>query len=271
MKARIYTIGVYALTIVLTMAIVTCNSNKSTNTEPENTIVAGHLACTAFDDIPEAYIDQVKSDFRIFYVHTSHGGQVLAGMNLIETEDGLFAVNEGSGSLSISEYGDDLGYDGDTSWVPITRDRLDNPDHNINIALWSWCGGVSYNTEQGINGYLSAVNGLEQDYPNVTFIYMTGHLDGTGVDGNLYARNNQIRAYCEANNKYLFDFADIESYDPAGEYYPDAGDACEWCETWCAERDCPSCDCAHSHCFNCYQKGKAFWWLLARIAGWGDN
>jgi hypothetical protein len=27
-------------------------------------------------------------------------------------------------------------------------------------------------------------------------------------------------------------------------------------------------ECAHSHCFNCYLKGKAFWWLLARMAGW---
>ena len=28
---------------------------------------------------------------------------------------------------------------------------------------------------------------------------------------------------------------------------------------------------AHSHCLNCYQKGKAFWWMMARIAGWDGN
>jgi len=105
---------------------------------------------------------------------------------------------------------------------------------------------------------------LENDFPGVLFIYMTGHLDGTGPSGNLYQRNNQIRAYCSANDKILFDFADIESYDPDGTYYPDEGDACSWCTDWCAENDCEDCGgCAHSHCFNCYQKGKAFWWMMA--------
>jgi len=103
---------------------------------------------------------------------------------------------------------------------------------------------------------------------------MTGHLDGGGPEGNLYARNNQIRDYCRDNAKILFDFADIESYDPDGEYYPEESDWCYWCETWCATHDCPTGDCvddegcAHSVCFNCYQKGRAFWWMMARLAGW---
>ena len=86
---------------------------------------------------------------------------------------------------------------------------------------------------------------------------------------HLYARNNQIRAYCNAHDKILFDFADIESYDPDGNYYPDETDACAWCATWCEQHTCIPCDgCAHSHCFNCYQKGKAFWWMMARMVGW---
>ena len=63
--------------------------------------------------------------------------------------------------------------------------------------------------------------------------------------------------------------SDIESYDPDGNYYPDASDDCGWCSTWCAGHSCPACgSCAHSHCFNCYLKGKAFWWMMARLAGW---
>jgi hypothetical protein len=113
---------------------------------------------------------------------------------------------------------------------------------------------------------------LEQDFPDRTFVYMTGHLDGTGESGNLRILNEQIRQYCRDNHKILFDFEDIESWDPAGNYYPDESDACGWCATWCANHDCPSCgSCAHSHCFNCYQKGKAFWTMMARIAGWNGN
>jgi hypothetical protein len=59
---------------------------------------------------------------------------------------------------------------------------------------------------------------LEKEYPEVIFIYiyMTGHLEGTGEHGNLHVRNNQIRDYCRASNKILYDFADIESHDPDG-------------------------------------------------------
>jgi hypothetical protein len=168
----------------------------------------------------------------------------------------------------IYEVIDDLGALGDVSWDYPLRYHLDtHPD--LNVVMFSWCTGVSDNTEEGINIYLNAWNQLELDYPDVTFIYMTGHLDGTGDDGNLRIRNNQIRSYCIANGKVLYDFADIESYDPSGTFYPDGSDACEWCYDWCAVNSCPACvNCAHSHCFNCYLKGKAYWWMMARISGW---
>ena len=57
---------------------------------------------------------------------------------------------------------------------------------------------------------------LELDYPSVSFVYMTGHLDGSREVGNLNIRNEQIRTFCENNDKILYDFADIESYDPDG-------------------------------------------------------
>ena len=79
--------------------------------------------------------------------------------------------------------------------------------------MWSWCGQVD-GTEAEINTYLTLMNQLEQDFPNVKFVYMTGHLIGTGASGNVNQRNEQIRNYARNHNKILFDFADIESYDP---------------------------------------------------------
>jgi hypothetical protein len=225
-------------------------------------VIADHTFCGRWQDIPDSIVSAIANDYEILYVHSSHGSQILTGL------EEVYAVDNSYVEPFCFEIADDLGTEGDTSWVPETRNYLEHPGYDFNLAMFSWCGGVSWNTEQGINIYLAKMTELENDYPNVIFIYMTGHLDGNGPEGNLYARNNQIRNYCLTYNKVLFDFADIESYDPDGNYYPYDNDGCGWCADWCAGHDCPSCECAHSHCFNCFQKGKAWWVMAAHIEGW---
>jgi len=249
----------------LSWGLLACGDTTDPGIEdlsPETTI-AGHETVASFSSIPATTLDFIRANFRIFYGHTSHGSQILTGLNMLAAEGADYSLP------TFHELSDDLGSAGDISWATATRSYLDAHPGEYNVVMWSWCGGVSDNTEAGINTYLNTMAQLESEYPEVLFIYMTGHLDGTGVAGNLYARNNQIRAYAAANKKVLFDFADIESYDPAGNYYPDGADDCGWCSTWCATHNCPACgSCAHSHCFNCYLKGKVFWWMMARVAGW---
>ncbi|MCP4291116.1 MAG: hypothetical protein GY780_04710 [bacterium] len=226
-------------------------------------ILIDHHAPASFSSIPDTIFQKIRHNFEFFYGHTSHGGQIMTGIEMLDNEH-----DEMYDSPVFQEISDDLGHNGDISWVEPTRQWLSN-NPETNAVMWSWCGGASDNSEAGINAYLQAMNQLESEFPEVFFIYMTGHLDGTGPEGNLYSRNNQIREYCSTNDKILYDFADIESWDPAGTYYPNESDNCTWCTTWCSGHDCPgSCGgCAHSHCFNCYQKGKAFWWMMAQIAG----
>jgi len=212
--------------------------------------------------------------------------------------DGIFDWNEGGsgGALDLEDYAmdGDVGYYPD--WVDNTRSYLGTPDPvtgrgqshpNVNVIIWSWCGQVSWYTEDNINEwYLTPMTELELDYPGVTFIYMTGHSDGSGEEGNLHLRNQQIRDYCIENNKVLYDFYDIELYDPDGNYYgdKDVNDNCDydsdgdgsldknwaldWQEAHTEGTDWYECNCAHSQSLNCNQKAYAVWALWARLAGW---
>jgi len=271
-----------SLLFVFMISLAACSGSSTTSTaggtddtggtvDPAS-ITADHTSVAAFDAIPASYIETAKSNFDIYYGHTSHGSQIITGMDMLEDATYEFTTKAPPGGLQVEEAYGDLGTDGDLGWVDMTRDRLNIAGNTINVVIWSWCGGVSENDAAGIDAYLNAMNGLEGEYPAVRFVYMTGHTDGGGADGTLMTLNRRIRNYCQANGKILFDFADIESYDPDGNYYPDTSDDCGWCSTWCASHTCPACaDCAHSHCFNCYNKGKAFWWMMARMAGWDGN
>lgn len=242
-------------------------------------IIADHNAVRDFNNIPTCWLDRAKQNIKITYHHTSHGSQISTGMNYlrnyVNSSKYAYGPSVQSGSLFFMDnYDTDLG-NGD--WPSITRTDLNN-NPALNNAMWSWCGQVSdYTTNASMSShYLNPATSIMNDY-EIPFVYMTGHLSelGTGPSGTVYQANNIIRQHVNANGGILFDFADIESYDPDGNYYPFDTDACGWCTTWCNAHptDCqnlPS-NCAHSHGFNCVQKAKAYWWMLARIEGWNGD
>ena len=267
------------VTTLVTLWVLLCIHSVSFS-QP---IIIDHT-CTDLTKVPAYWINQAKVMSKISYGHTSHGSQIVTGMNLLRGDTGSlywFDHDGTNGGLSFHDRNPsgDLGNPDKTTWEARTRTLLETSGCDRNMIMWSWCGQVD-GTEEQIDTYLTLMNDLETDYPDVTFVYMTGHLNGTGEGGNVNIRNNQIRDYCTANNKILFDFADIESYDPDGNYFLDKGatDSCNyhggnWADEWCSAHsgECASCSCAHSRCLNCQLKGKAFWWMMARIAGWVPN
>jgi uncharacterized repeat protein (TIGR01451 family) len=252
-------------------------------------VVADHTT-TRNSQIPVASILQAKENLRIAYGHTSHGSQLITGMGSLAGSPygNLYAYNTSGavmpGVLSIDDYfvSGDLGNPDFVTWESRTRTYLNSPSSDRNVVMWAWCGQVSGASSANITTYLSVMSQLEVDFPAVTFVYFTGHLDGSGVAGNLTQRNEQIRAYARANNKVLFDFADIESYDPDGDYFLDQGaddgnyygpvPRSNWAQDWCAAHpgQCTpeAGQCAHSQALNCDLKARALWWLPARLGGW---
>ena len=256
-------------------------------------IIIDHT-CTDLNQIPDAWLEQAKI-LTLHYAHTSHGSQITSGVLNLESQDPNCSVSirtntaeglppvENPLALRIYDgnppetYIEPADYWDGVSGMDRTREVANTGDYNF--SMWSWCGQVSSASESYIQNYLDTMAQFEIEYPNMRFIYMTGHLDGTGSGGNLHIRNEQIRAYCNANDKVLFDFADIERYNPDGTDYLDLGanDNCDytggnWATEWCAANPgsdlCDSCSCAHSQALNCNLKARAFWWMMAKLAGW---
>lgn len=233
-----------------------------------------HASLETIQAIPDEKIDALHSK-QIYYGHTSHGSQVTVGLSDLPA----FAGSKYAVTID-EEYGD-LG---SCDWETLTRNHLAS-NTDTDIVMWSWCGQVSGYSQSQINTYLSKMSHLEEDYPAVVFVYMTGHLDGSGEDGNLNLRNQQIRDYCTANGKVLYDFADIESYDPDGNYYLNKGatDACDydsddngstdknWAIDWQNSHtkgvDWYDTDAAHSQPLNGNRKAYAAWYLFSQIVG----
>ncbi len=252
--------------------------------------------CAKLGLIPESAINSAKQSLHIAYEHTSHGSQLMTGMtaligqtNLNGYKGDIYRWNDGGtdGALDIDDKfanGSDLGHNGDTAWAEKTRTYLNNPDNSdVNVIIWSWCGGVSDNTTEGIQTYLNKMSDLEQTYTNVTFVYMTGHAS-IWSDATLKANNKQIRDYCIANNKVLYDFYDIESYNPDGTFFEFINDNCKyydaaggtelgnWATEWQNSHtegvDWYNCSPAHTEALNGNLKAYAAWWLWCRLAGW---
>ncbi len=253
--------------------------------------------CTDITQIPESAINQAKSVLHIAYGHTSHGSQLTTGMNgLIDFANGgglglslptdIFEWNNGGsgGALDLHDYAmsGDCGYY--PAWYDNTVAYLNAPGNSdVNVIIWSWCGQAADRTEQQmIDTYLEPMTTLETLYPSVTFVYMTGHANATGESGNLHLRNQQIRNYCITNNKVLYDFYDIECYDPDDSYFGDqyVNDDCsytggnwatEWQDTHIEGVDWYNCSAAHTEPLNGNRKAYAAWWLWAILGGWEET
>ena len=280
------------LSVILFAFLAGCSKDSDFNAVAGDGLVIDHTS-VKLTSIPSEWISAARENLHIAYSHTSHGSQLTEGMSgLISFKGTSYSWNNGgtNEALDLHDYAisGDLGNPDRTSWAAGTRTYLAaNPD--VNVIIWSWCGQVSNATEADIATYLTLMNSLENDFPEVKFVYMTGHLDGSGLTGNLHLRNEQIRDFCSKNKKILYDFADIECYNPDGIYFGDKipNDACdydtngdgsrdgnwatEWQNSHTQGEDWFNCSAAHTQPVNANQKAYAAWWLWARLAGWNGK
>jgi hypothetical protein len=185
---------------------------------------------------------------------------------------------------------------GEPAWLAVTRTYLaDHP--TTNVIMWAWCSISGHDITAYLNGMEKLIGEYGPGGTNaraattpVTFIFMTGHSEGSNrVPATAAA---QIRQHCVDHKRWLIDYYDIESHDMAGRSY-DALEIADnlaysggnWAQEYITSASADATlkaltqatsGCAHSDSpteanLNCVLKGQAFWWALGRIAGWNGK
>jgi len=297
--------------VVLATVLATVLSIVAAPGRASAQILVDHTS-TDTDQIPDAWIAAVKANLSIAYDHTSHGSQIITGMDALEAFPDFATRYEWSSSgatgLHLADYGipctaedlsqgDSIDPDtGVTPWVTCTRAFLDDDANaDVNVIMWSWCSINGHDAQR----YVDNMELLVAEYPDVAFVFMTGHAEGQGHDmtpDSVHYNNQLIRQHCATHNRILFDFADIEAYDPDGAYFWDLAmwdnldySGGNWAQQWITANPTSElarlttgdgvagydgCSgCAHSYSpseanLNCILKSRAAWWLYARLAGW---
>lgn len=239
--------------------------------------------CTDLSSIPTEWIDAAQENVRVHYAHTSHGSQITTGLNRIEIADSTYSQAQGSRTLPTEE-GALCIYDGNgehsyitpelywstTDGLDITQATIDaNP--KFNVSLWSWCCQLTHYSEEETQAYLDAMTDLEESNPNLFFVYMTNNAQATGAEGyNRWLRNEQIRQYCLENDKILFDFADLDCWSNGeNSSYEYTSEEVTY-DIPVEHPDFNGNEAGHTTYSSCEQKGRAFWWLMAMLAGWNS-
>jgi hypothetical protein len=239
--------------------------------------------CADNSEIPAYWINQVKAIIKLHYAHTSHGGQLTKGIERLADSSLLVYDSRLTYSLqknTLPDSSDLCILDGQLRETYITpelywKDGGDfyteetlNAYLPLNVSMWSWCRQMNYYTEEEVESYLNTISRLEEEFPEVVFVYMTGNAQTTGDAGyNRYLRNEQIREYCRENDKILFDFADLDAwYNGEQSTYSYNG-----MEIPIEHPMYNGDECRHTTFASCENKGRALWWLLAKIGGWGNE
>ena len=135
-------------------------------------IIIDHT-CTDLSEIPDEWIDAVQDHIKLHYAHTSHGGQLTTGLQIIENADSNYSQAKGlkylpteADALCIFD-----GQERDTYITPEEywdseagrQDTQDVIDHNptINVSMWSWCCQLTDYSAEDAQTYLDVMGGFE--------------------------------------------------------------------------------------------------------------
>ena len=203
--------------------------------------------CTDLSEIGLDWVNQAAA-IDVVLRHASVGGNINSGLNDIQAADSTYDrsnwIFSGRGNPGWQAKVDDL--------VTYTAAHLSQ----YQVFSMKFC---YIDTSATFAYYRDKMEYLETTYPQKTFVWWTMPIKTTGLDA-YEAFNGAVRNYCEANEKVLFDIADIESHDPDGNALTD-GQGREIMYSGYTY------DGGHLNELGRQKVARGYWHLVARIAG----
>jgi hypothetical protein len=246
-------------------------------------IIANHTVIGHFGAIPSSSLTSAAQTQTLF-MHQSTGNNIkIMGLNCIagSLDPGYYPECEIYNQISNNPY-DNSNWNWPL-WADNWSDAIVKTDQWVSIVNaqqshyqvlgMKFCYVDGWNLD--FDYYRQKMEALERAYPNKKFIWSTSALwEEIAVGRNfesastIQSFNQQLRAYAAANNKILYDIADIESHDTNG-------NLCQYngVEALCSEYadGLGGGGGGHPDVDGSIRLAKGFWWLMARISGWNGN
>ncbi len=253
-----------------------------------NAIIADHTVIDAFDSIPPDALAGASA-LKVLFMHQSTGNNIdFLGMKCLAGLQGDPSVYPNE-CITYSQKPYDPYDIRNWEWKEWDEPMADaiakadqwvavvNSQHeNYQVLGMKFCYVDGWN--QDFANYRDRMLELETKYPEKIFIWSTSALwqepgsacedNGFNSCQNIAEFNRQVRDYATANQKPLYDLADIESHDPDGNLCLVAG-----YEGLCDQyyNDYGGGGGGHPDIDGSIRLAKGFWWLIARISGWNGN
>ena len=244
-------------------------------------LVADNTTVAQFSSIPKTATDAAAAA-RVLFYHQSTGSNIsflglacLAGQrddsSNYPSECLAYWNNRQSGTWPYYDFSNWNW----TGWPEPMADAEAKMDQFVTLVNQAQSGyqyiGMKFCYVDGWNedftDYRTKMESLERAYPSKTFIWATSALWGeSNINSeNIQTFNNGLRAYARANNKSLFDLADIES----------RGNTCRvnGYEALCPDyyNGIGGGGGGHPDAEGSMAIAKGFWWSMARASGWNGG
>lgn len=187
--------------------------------------VVDHYSITVVSSLPQATLDKVASELNFFFAHASVGRNMRDGLMALNSSDptrySLTYVMDDQNPPATTSKGIVYDYDrGNPGW----QGKVDSFEEYATTRGWATSVDVMMNKfcyidqEATFSYYATSMSQLEILHPDTVFVYMTMPLRVEADSDNILRNefNDALRQWALANDKVLFDVADIESHDPDG-------------------------------------------------------